>query len=315
VQTVPSGAGGPALAGAEHVLGEDHGIDPATARLAALIDALFLSEIGWDPHGRVLSVPSAHALLGWAVCQSQGCEHQVYGRDRMCGVCQGTKSVSPQDDQRDLTRASQAQACQVEACPRDRGRRRYCCAHYERLLTRRRDGAGFDEARWRRIEPAVEVSGQVSLHGVGPLVLVQVLYGLQQRTRAGAKTKVAVLRQVAGELRQEQPAGLGDLALDTSSDHHKVLRCFARDLRRAGLHPETEWVKDVWDLSVFGLSGNLTFTKISQEWLRQSAKRWAADDLPRRRGKRAAAPVQHYLTGLAALSNRPRKQSNSPGPQ
>jgi site-specific recombinase XerD len=134
-------------------------------------------------------------------------------------------------------------------------------------------------------------------------VLVQVLYGLQQRTRDGSKTKVAVLRQVAGELRQGQPGDLGDLALETSSDHHKLLRCFARDVRRAGLHPETEWVKDVWDLFAFGVGGNLTFTKISQGWLRESAKRWAADDLPKRRGKKPAAPVQQHLTGLAALSD------------
>jgi integrase len=300
VQAAPSGEGGATLAGAGHVLGEQCRIDLATARLAALIDARFLTETGWDPGGRV---PPAHALLGWRVCQSQGCDHQVYGRNRMCGVCQGTKSVSPQDDQRDLARSCQARACQVEACPRDRGRRRYCRAHYERLLNRRRDDLGFDEARWRRIEPAVEASGQVSLHGIPVLVLVQVLYGLQQRTRDGAKSTVAVLRQIAGELRQGQPASLGNLALDTGSDHHKLLRCFARDVGRAGLHPETEWVKDVWDLSAFGLSGNLTFTKISQGWLRESAKRWAADDLPRRRGKRAAAPVQHYLTGLAALSD------------
>ena len=37
-------------------------------------------------------------------------------------------------------------------------------------------------------------------------------------------------------------------------------------------------------------------------WLRETARRWAADDLPRRRGKIAAAPVRHYLTSLSALS-------------
>lgn len=289
--------------GATHVLGEERGIDPATARLAALIDARFLSEAGWDPHERVLSLPSAHALLGWAVCQSRGCEQQVYGGNRMCGVCQGTKSVSPLDDQRDPTRASQARSCLVETCPRDRRRRNYCCAHYARLLVRRRDEAGFDEVWWCRTEPAIEDSGQVSLHGIPVPVLVQVLYGLQQRTRAGTKTKVTVLRRAAGELRQAQPAGLTDLVLDTSSGQHQVLRYFARDVRRVGIHPETEWVKDVWDLSAFGLGGYLTFTKISQGWLRESAKRWAVDDLPKRRGKKPEGSVQQYLMSLAALSD------------
>ncbi len=48
--------------------------------------------------------------------------------------------------------------------------------------------------------------------------------------------------------------------------------------------------------------GRLTFTAIRQPWLRETARRWAADDLPRRRGKIAADPVRHYLTSLAALS-------------
>lgn len=34
-------------------------------------------------------------------------------------------------------------------------------------------------------------------------------------------------------------------------------------------------------LAVFGLCGRLSFTGISQPWLRAAVKRWAADDLPR----------------------------------
>ena len=84
---------------------------------------------------------------------------------------------------------------------------------------------------------------------------------------------------------------------------HKLVRCFARHVERAFLEPETERVKDVWNLVAFGLSGNLSFTRISQRWLRETAKRWAADDLPKRRGKDAAAPVRHYLVSVAALSD------------
>ena len=53
----------------------------------------------------------------------------------------------------------------------------------------------------------LEGPGQVSLHGVPVLVVVQVLYGLQQRTRDGAITDAARLRQIAGQLRRA-PAGL-----------------------------------------------------------------------------------------------------------
>jgi hypothetical protein len=78
--------------------------------------------------------------------------------------------------------------CAVAACERLRGTRRYCRAHYERLLGRRREDPAFDEARWCRLEPAVETAEQVSLHGIPVPALVRVLYGLQQRTRDGAKT-------------------------------------------------------------------------------------------------------------------------------
>ncbi len=135
------------------------------------------------------------------------------------------------------------------------------------------------------------------------LVVVQVLYGLQQRTRDGAITDAARLRQIAGQLRRLQPVSLERLDLDGRGEQHKVLRCFARHVQRAFLDPETERVKDVWDLAAFGLRGHLTFTKISQGWLREAAKRWAADDLPRRRGKDAPGPVRHYLVSLAALSD------------
>jgi hypothetical protein len=49
------------------------------------------------------------------------------------------------------------------------------------------------------------------------------------------------------------------------------------------MSPETERGKDEWDAAVFGHGGTITFTAIHQRWLREAAKRWAFDDLPRRR--------------------------------
>ncbi|HEY5151094.1 MAG TPA: tyrosine-type recombinase/integrase [Mycobacterium sp.] len=284
---------------ARHVLGVGGVVDRSTARLAALIDPGFLAGAGWDTASRVLSVPPGHPLLGWSVCQTARCTNQVYGGHRTCGACRAGQDEPLADD---TGVAEPAQRCQVEACPRDRRNRRYCRAHYERLLDQRRRDPGFDERRWRRLEPAIENSGQVSLHGIPGPVVVQVLYGLQQRTREGTKTGVATLRQVGWELRRLQPESVEHVAVQARREHHKLVSCFARHVRRAFLRPETERVKDVWDLVAFGLSGRLDFTKISQPWLREAAKRWAADDLPRRRGKATAGPVQHYLVSLAALS-------------
>ena len=128
------------------------------------------------------------------------------------------------------------------------------------------------------------------------------LYGLQQRTRSGTATDPGRLRQVAWELRRTGAAGIGEIAGGDRAQH-RLARSLARHAGRAFLAPETETRKDVWDLAAFGLPGRLDFTPIRQRWLRETARRWAADDLPRRRGKVAAAPVRHYLTSLAMLSD------------
>ena len=52
-----------------HVLG---GVALAgeAARLAAALDPGFLAEAGWDPQGRLLSLPAAHPLMGRQVCRT-----------------------------------------------------------------------------------------------------------------------------------------------------------------------------------------------------------------------------------------------------
>jgi integrase len=264
-------------AGAWHVLGPGAAADAATARLAALIDPAFLAEAGWDRAAHVLSPPAEHPLLRWAGDRRRG----------------GAPAPA----------AAEGDPCGVAACPRERGNRRYCRAHYERLLKLRRADPSFDERAWQAeaIGLPVEGPGQVSLDGASARAAVELLYGLQQRTRAGAATNLSRLRQVASEIRVTGASCLADLEAD-GREQHKLTRCFLRHAARAFLHPETETRQDVWDLAVFGLQGRLTFTAISQPWLRETAKRWAADDLPRRRGKIAAAPVRHYLTSLALLS-------------
>jgi len=292
----PPAAAGGVTSVATHVLRAGGDVEPATARLAALIDSAFLNEAGWDPDGRVLSVPAEHPLLGWPICQTPGCSNRAYGSHPRCDGCRAGRVEAPAVE----ASAESGRRCRVQACARDRGTRNYCRAHYERLLARRGE-PGFDEQRWCRLEPAVEAPGQVSLHGIPVAALVQVLYGLQQRTRGGAKTGVATLRQVCWQLRRGQLESVGQVTAQAGRGPH-TLAAFARHARRALGRPETERVKDVWDLAVFGLTGRLDFTKISQPWLRGAVKRWAADDLPRRRGKAAAGPVQHYLVSMGALS-------------
>jgi len=74
--------------------------------------------------------------------------------------------------------------------------------------------------------------------------------------------------------------------------------------RRALASPGTEIAGDDWDLRVFGHTGTLSFTKITQSWLREVAKRWASDDLPKRRSTaaRGGLAVRHHLGCVARLS-------------
>jgi integrase len=278
VQALPAGGLPGRAAGAWHVLGPGAAAGAATARLAALIDPAFLAEAGWDRVARVLSPPAEHPLLRWRGDRRRG----------------GARAPA----------AAGGDLCGVAACPRERGNRRYCRAHYERLLRLRRADPSFNERAWQAEAAGlpIEGPGQVSLDGASACAAVELLYGLQQRTRAGAATNLSRLRQVASEVRVTGASCLADLEAD-GREQHKLTRCFLRHAARALLDPEAETCKDVWDLAVFGLAGRLTFTAIRQPWLRETARRWAADDLPRRRGKIAAAPVRHYLTSLAMLSD------------
>ena len=81
----------------------------------------------------------------------------------------------------------------------------------------------------------------------------------------------------------------------------KLLNALSCHVRRALADPATEQAKDTWDLSVFGHPGRLAFAGITQQWLRQGAKRWASEDLPRHRGK-GSANVQTKIHALARLS-------------
>jgi len=176
--------------------------------------------------------------------------------------------------------------CAVAACPRQRRHPEgvYCDAHQQRLRAARRRDPGLDEHRWRASEPAISQGGRISLRGLPALLTAQLLFGLQQRCRLDAvKTKQAELRALCNELRRQQAATIDDHTLPADPDrgYQAVVNSLITHARRALSTPDTEASKDEWDLAVFGHSGTLSFTAISQGWLREAAKRWAADDPPR----------------------------------
>jgi len=322
----PAGAAA-APSPASHVFGGERLADERVVRLAGLIDPAFLAEAGWDPAGRVLAPPQGHPQLGWrlrrhgaevpagAWCAVRRCRRPVAGT-RTEGLCaahrraQRRRGVPVAQFVADPARRALPSwgACQVTACPRDRlgGNVRYCEPHQERWRHALAAGPGLDEARWQQTASPIPVTGQVSLRGMPPQVTAMVLYGLQQRVRSGVITRPEVLRLLVEDLRRLGAGSLEDARLPpgttTIKQKRTVLNGLARHARLALADPGTEKARDVWELAVFGQRGRLTFTTITQPWLREAAKRFAADELPRHRAGRAGNVMRSLVGSLAKLS-------------
>ena len=202
--------------------------------------------------------------------------------------------------------------CAVASCPRQlpSAAGAYCDAHVQRLRRLRQAGEQPEEAAWRLTEPPVPRSGQVSLAGMNPAVVTEILFGLQQRTRQGVRTHDAILRAVCDDARSQQVASLADLEIPPrrGKGYESVVHTLVTHARRGASGPETETAKDTWDMVLFGQRGRLSFTGITQPWLRETAKVWAAADLPRRRGRAGGDKTRHHVASLALLSQSLRQR-------
>ena len=112
-----------------------------------------------------------------------------------------------------------------------------------------------------------------------------------------------VLRAVCDTLRRHQVAIIHDCdpKLAPAPRPRSIMTSFARDARRVLSDPGVEQAKDTWDLAVFGHPGRLSFTAITQPWLSDAAKRWAAEQLPHHRGS-GAARVRGKINNIGLLS-------------
>jgi integrase len=263
----------------------------ATLRLAALLDAGFLAAAGWDPVTRVLAPPAGHRLIR-----------------RDCGRLDGLASQDVHARREAPPPVLGPGKCAVVACLRAswvrRGRHEaYCRVHATRWDAASQADPMLDEQRWRQAAEPLPVPGQVNLRGLPPLVVVEVLYGLQQRAAAQSTSYCRFLRRLARELRQARVRSLADLPAQDEPVLRSLVNSLLAHLGRAFADPRTEITKDRWDLTVLGHHGWLAFTGISQPWLRESAKSWAAHDLPRRRGKQAGARLHEIAGAVARLSS------------
>lgn len=258
-------------------------------------------------------------LTGWAkgpgLCAVTGCRREWASAQR--GLCRAhvDQAATIGLDAAEFCRHPAAQPldacapCGVVACVQQRRHHDglYCEPHQLRCRRARREDRHFDEQRWRLTETPIGRGGQVSFRGLTQVVIAEVLIGLQQRSRAdGVKTKEADLRRWCNDLRAQQAGTVADYVMPAEVDPtlRSLVNAVSAHARRALSSPETEIAGDEWDLVTFGHTGTLSFTKISQPWLREVAKRWAADDLPKRRSttRSGGLAVRHHLGCVARLS-------------
>ncbi|WP_406296425.1 hypothetical protein [Streptomyces sp. NBC_00624] len=203
--------------------------------------------------------------------------------------------------------------CLVAACYLDRvGRQRpYCKSHIERLrICREKDG--FDEATWRLTDKAICSTREVSLRGLPDRLVVECLYALSSRVDNGFKLRPECLRPLYDRLRAHQVTRFDEVtdpeAAGYSREQVMMIRAARLALARLNTTPETERVKDVWDMSVFGHTGVVPFTAITQKSLREAMKIWVYDDLPRRRNKNAVHHARAIIAAVVMLSESLRLQ-------
>ena len=134
-------------------------------------------------------------------------------------------------------------------------------------------------------------TGRVVLAGLPEPVVAEVLYAIQASVAEGRRVMVKDVRAAAQLLRRSGVRSIADLDTAGRRDPVRWFLRFAAD--RAALaraDPETEAVKDVWDLRVFGAVGRLSFVgsitnhgtasrPITQPWLKHAAQVWAAEAL------------------------------------
>ncbi|MBV9024860.1 MAG: site-specific integrase [Streptomycetaceae bacterium] len=200
--------------------------------------------------------------------------------------------------------------CSVAACTRQAGvlKSMLCHAHNCRLIDDRRKTPDLDMELWRATQTAIPEGAEVSFRGLADLVVAQLIFGIQQRCTDGAMTPHSRLRNLTSWLRRQQVASLEEIdpaqAVAAGVDRltRGPLTTITTAVRRARLTPETEFPKDLWDLTVFGHSGTIDFSGISQAWLKETAKRWTRHTAPQIRGEQAGKNLRKQVNDLAVLS-------------
>ena len=202
--------------------------------------------------------------------------------------------------------------CVVASCIRDaaHGSTGLCYPHGERWAAhRRRNGAANTKAailEWARSAPPIPVDYAVIFKGLPEQMILQILVGIQYRSDNGTRTFLTVVRAVVEAARDADAHSIFELDIAPRGRKNHVLLAMIASIR-TGVHrslatPESEYANDLWDLTVFGARGTISFTALHQLWLRGAAKHWVAEDLPLHRGRKAGHGHRSVVGCLNRLS-------------
>ena len=263
------------------------------------------------PMDQFTAIPANKTGKGEQPCRVPGCPRPAPLRVRLChshysawrhtGLSAEEFAASP--SVRPLPSFGE---CLAASCGRSACRAGGLCAPHVTRWQAMKKNPEADFQRWLRIVEPVNADHFVIFKGLAERVQLELLLGLQLRADAGTRTLVTALRPVVAVLRQAEAASID--ALDESlikqgrHDASVLARHLVTAVQRATTLPDEEQRNDAWDLGVLGLGGSLRFTGISQAWLRESAKLWAAEDIPRHRGRQAPHTAKGVVAVLGELS-------------
>jgi integrase len=258
------------------------------------------------------------------VCRTPGHERPVRAHG-LCAGCENTMAKRGQSP--DEYVAGDAEyppaaprpsfgRCQVATCTRFawRARPALCEQHHSTWRAAGRPaGASFRTwcARQRSIDRDSRV---VVLDRLAEGVRLEVIYGLQRAVEVGRRTRMADVQTAVNIVRAQGVASVRELSMDLVTPGTQALRflTFTTDQVILALAtPVSEAAKDDWDLRVFGhIPGLLHFSTVSQGWLKDTAKAWAAERIDMVETPRV---MQATLRALRALSESLRRNRSDAG--
>jgi len=272
-------------------------------------------------------IPRPPYRAAYALCAVPGCARPQQSKShRVCASHHylRTKTLKvPLNDflsRADLKPLASHGWCAVAACTRVRHSSvsPYCPNHLlawqsvrgDRQSHERSGNADAVEERFRRTTTAIAVGCEISLRGLADRVVAELLFGLQQRTASGAQTRTGQLRNLVDYIVRQQVSTVEQIELSALRQDVKIVCSnVVNEIRRSRITPESERHKDLWDVSVFGMTGTVRFDAISQPWLRDAVKIWAYNDLPRRRGStHAKDSIRMEIRSMGQLSESLRLQ-------